>query len=162
MQLYSFGPAVNMSHSQHENPKVRSVTQQHYKIVTLRVKVARGKLAILSFQQVTTLSFHFTCLLTPSLSMALFQVDFSMEANTHGKNYLLCLLPFACLSHINFSSQKFSDDIKHVSMVREDVTKSNGMKLSQSKCWLNSRRSVTEGCQRKVQFPKRSDGKAIT
>lgn len=62
------------------------------------------------------------------------------------EKFIFCLLPFACLDNINFSSQKCSDDIKHVSMVREDITKSNEMKLSQSKCWLNSKRSVTQGC----------------
>lgn len=81
--------------------------------------------------KMTTLSFHFICLLIPSLNMALFCRDFSKESNILRKKIIYYLLPFSCLGNTNFNSQKFLESVKLVSVVREDITKSDGTEPKQ-------------------------------
>lgn len=109
----------------------------------------------------TTLLFHFICLLIPSSNVALFCRDFSKESNIpRKKKIIFCLLPFSCLGNTNFNSHKFLDGIELVSVVCEDITRAVG--LSQSKCRLKSRRWWLRDLTGWCSFPREVMGKKVT
>lgn len=65
----------------------------------------------------------------------------SPQKKISAESFTFCLPLFVCLGNVDFNSlSKIAGDIKYAEMVHRDITKSNGMKLSQGTLWLNSRR----------------------